>query len=212
MTIQASVILDSVSTTLLDTARRTWGFDELLGYLNEALRTTAFAKPDTYVVQDFVTLDAGLFQTLPDGGIALINITRNAGGRVVTQVEADLLEEANRFWPAATQQTQVEHYTSDPRNPRRYQVFPPNNGSGNIEVIYGAVPPEITMNTGEIPVPDSYQNALTNFTLSKCYAKNSKKQDLSKASYYMQQWGAMLGLKSQAQIAVAPHVSQSPDV
>ncbi len=212
MTILASVILDSVSTILLDTAKRTWSESELLGYLNEALRATAFVKPDMYPVQTFVTPTAGVLQTLPTDGVAILDITRNASGRVVTQVDEGLLEEANRFWPGATQQPVVEHFTADPRNPRRYRLFPPNDGAGSIELLYGATPPNLSYAAEDVPVPESYQTALTNFILSRAYSKNSKKQDLSKASYYMQQWAALLGLKSQGQVAVAPHVSQSPGI
>ncbi len=210
MAIAASVILDSASTTLLDTARRTWPLPELLGYLNEALRATAFVKPDMYVVQGFLTPASGVYQQLPADGVALINITRNATGRVVSPVDVALLEEANRFWPRATLQAEVEHFTSDPRNPLRYQVFPPNNGQGSIEVIYGAVPAALTADTDAMPVPDSYQNALTNFVLAKCYGKNSKKADPTKMQFYLQQWASALGLKSQAQVSIAPHVAQVP--
>jgi hypothetical protein len=80
-------------------------------------------------------------------------------------------------------------------------------------VTYGAVPPALTGSSGEdIPVPDSYQNALTNFVLAKAYAKNSKKQDLTKTSAYTNEWRLALGLKSQAQVALAPKVAQSPGV
>ncbi len=210
----ASTILDSVSNTLLDTAHRTWPEDELIGYLNEALRGTAGVKADMYTVQQAFTPLAGVLQQLPSDAVGLIDITRNLGGRnrVVTQVDDGLLEEANRFWPAATEQAEVEHFTADPRNPLRFRVFPPADGTGSIEVLYGAVPPAINYPDDEIQVPDLYQPALTNFMLSRAYAKNSKRQDTSKAAYYMQQWATLVGLKSQSQVAVAQRVSQSPGV
>ncbi|MBP7597684.1 MAG: hypothetical protein KA738_02810, partial [Pseudoxanthomonas sp.] len=77
MAVSVDTILDSVSVTLLDTARRTWSRAELLGYLNEALRATAFVKPDMYPVRDFVTLAAGIAQELPADGVALIDATDN---------------------------------------------------------------------------------------------------------------------------------------
>jgi hypothetical protein len=214
VTILVSDVLDPVAVTLLDRLHRTWTEPELIGYLNEALRATAFVKPDMYVVQDAFAPTAGVLQVLPTDSVALLDITRNLGGRnrVVTQVDEGLLEEANRFWPAATQQAEVEHFTADPRNSLRFRVFPPNDGTGSIEMLRGAYPPAIHYAAEDLPVPGSYQSAFTNFVLSRAYAKNSKRQDLSKASYYMQQWAALLGLKSQSQTAVAPHVSQSPGI
>ena len=214
MAISTETIFDSVSTTLLDVTRQTWPRSDLVGYLNEALRATAFLKPDMYSVQDFLPLAAGIAQALPDDGIALIDITDNeVSGRAITQTDLVLLQEENRFWPAATQEVDVENYAADPRTPRRYYVFPPSDGTSSVRVTYGAVPPELSGSSGEtLPVPDSYQNALTNFVLAKCYGKNSKKQDLTKYAGYMNDWRMSLGLKSQAQVAVAPKLTQTPGV
>jgi hypothetical protein len=210
VTILAATILDSVAGTLLDTAHRTWSADELLDYLNEALRTTAGARPDMYTVQDFVVLAGGPLQELPDDGIELIDITRNFTGRVVTQVDKGLLDEAERFWPRATQVPQVEHYTLDPRNPRRYKVFPPNDGFGSVEVLYSAIPPQVMYDSEEIAIPASYQTPLINFVLAKAYMKNAKRQDLAKSSGYLAQWGQGLGLSASAMTAVLPKVSATP--
>jgi len=214
MTIAASTIVDEAATLLLDTAHRTWPLAELLGYLNEALRATAFVKPDMYTVEEAFTPTVGVLQNLPSDGVAFMDITQNLIGRKrnVTQADEGLLEEANRFWPAATPQAEVEHFTADPRNPRRFRVFPPADGTGSVQILYGAVPPTIVYDTEDIPVPDSFQTALLDFVLSRAYAKNSKKQDMAKSSFYRQAWAAALGLKSQAQIAIAPHTSQSPGV
>lgn len=212
MTIAASVILDEAAGLLLDATYRTWPAADLLTYLNEALRATAFVKPDMYTVQGFVAMAVGVLQELPEDGVALIDVVRNQNGRVITQVDKGLLEEANRFWPAATRETTLEHYTADPRNPRRFQVFPPSNGTSLVELLYGAVPPTIVSAAEEIPVPDSYQTVLLNFILAKAYAKNSKRQDLVKSNMFMQQWGSLLGLKSGAQLAVSPKVAAQPGV
>jgi hypothetical protein len=212
MTITADTILDSAAGTLLDRSHRTWSADDLLAYLNEFLRATAFVKPDFYVVQTAFIPVAGEQQVLPSDGVALIDIPRNTGGRVITQVSKDLLDEASRFWPAATQETVIEHYTVDPRNPRRFVLFPPSDGTGSLDIIYGATVPEVRYTAEEIDIPATYESAAIAFILSKCYAKNTKRQDLSKSAAYMQQWGQLLGLKSQAQIAASPKVSAEPGV
>src|SRR5882672_5126228 len=173
MTILVQVIIDEAATLLLDKAHRTWSLDDLLGYVNEALRATAFVKPDMYTVEAPFTPVAGVLQSLPSDGVALMGITQNLTGRKrnVTQVDESLLEEANRFWPAATPQAEVEHFTADPRNPRRFRVFPPADGTGSIQVLYGAVPPQINYEVEDLPVPDSFQTVLLEFVLSRAYAK-----------------------------------------
>ncbi len=214
--IQASTILDSVSRTLLDTAERTWGPDEKLDYLNEAMRATAAARPaDFYVIETAVTLAAGVIQALPADGFLLIDVPRNSAtgpnpGRVVTQVDKGLLDESDRFWPRGTQQAEVEHFTFDPRNPRRFVCFPPNDGTGVVDMVYGAVPPQIMYAAEEMQVPDIYQTPLEQFVIGKCYAKNSKRQDLAKSAAAMQAWGQALGLDSNAIGAASTKVAASP--
>lgn len=212
----ASDILDEAATLLLDTAHRTWSADELLGYLNEAMRATAGAKADFYTVQnESFALAAGLLQTLPADGIVLMNVMRNSdatGGRIISQVDSSLLDESARFWPASTQELQVEHFTADPRNPRRFKVFPPAALGATVEILYSAVPPQIMYAAEELSVSDAYQAPLLEFVLGRAYAKNSKRQDLAKASGFTASWGQRLGLKASAQAAVAPKVAVSPGV
>ena len=211
MTIQAATVLDSAATTLLDVAHRTWPADELLDYLNEGMRATAVARPtDFYVVENAVTLAVGVIQNVPADGITLIDIPRNTGGRVITQVDKGLLDEADRFWPAATKETVVEHFTFDPRNPRRFVAFPPNDGTGIVDMVYGAFPPQVMYPEEDLPVIDSYQSPLINFVLAKAYSKNSKRQDLTKTTAYMQMWGQQLGLDAQSIAATESKVASSP--
>ncbi len=212
MTVTVADIVVTGCATLLDGAARAWSVPERIGYLNEAIRATIFVKPDAYPVRGEIPLAAGIVQVLPADGIALIDITHNTTGRkrVVTVVDLAMLQEVNRFWPAATQQAEVEHFATDPRDPRRFMCFPPNDGNGHVFGVYGGTPTALTSTSDSIPVPETYQAALTAYVLSRCYEKNSKRQDLAKSSMYRQQWGQSLGLKSQAQIAVAPHVSSSP--
>lgn len=212
MSIAVEPLLASVSVTLLDTLRRAWPLDsDLVPYLNEALAATAAVKPDMYTKQEFVAMEAGISQTIPSDGVALLDVIHNeVRGRVVTQVDGGLLDESNRFWPAATRVTEVQHFAADPRDPRRFNITPPNNGEGSVQILYGAVPPDVIGSSGEtIPISPSFKAPLTCYVLAKCYAKNSKRQDMSKSAAYMNQWGALVGLKTKGQVAVAPKVAVS---
>lgn len=212
MALTAATIVTDGCVTLLDSAYTAWPLAERIGYLNEAIRATILVKPDAYPVRGAVTPAAGTVQTLPDGGVALIDILHNTTGRkrAVTVCGLEMLQEANRFWPAATQQAEVENYAYDPRDPRRYMVFPPNNGAGSIYMVYGGTPAALTAAGDTLPLPDAYQPALLAYVLSRCYAKNSQRQDLAKAQAYRAEWGQFLGMKSQAQVIVAPKTSAQP--
>lgn len=215
MAVSAETIINNVARTLLDTAFRTWSRAEHVDNLNSALRLICGDfKLDAYPVRDFVGLAAGIAQDLPAGGTALIDITDNeASGRAVTQTDLAILQEENRFWPAATQQTEVESYAADPRTPRKFYVFPPNDGAGSVRITYGAIPDAVTGSSGEsLPLTDAYQYPVERIMLSLAYTKNSQRQDLTKSQMFMNEARLALGLKSQGQVAVAPKTSQSPGV
>lgn len=212
MALLASVITNSAALTLVDVAHVTWSEPELLGYLNEALRATALVKLDTVTKQQSVSLVEGVLQDLPSDAIALIAIPRNVSGRVVTEVDQQLLDEVQRFWPAGTPEPTVEHYTVNPASPRQFNVFPPNDGTGAVVALYGVVPPELTVVSDPIPVNDTYEQPLISYVLARAYAKNTKRQDLTKAAAAMQDWGRSLGAKSAAQFAISPKVVSQPGV
>jgi len=210
----ASDCVDAARLALFDPAPGAgWSDAELLTYLNEAIRDSVAAKPDIYPVSGDIPLAAGVVQTLPAGGVLLIDITHNSDtGRTVSVVDLPLLQEANRFWPAATQQAEVENFAVDPRTPRKFLVSPPNNGLGQVYGTYGGTPSALTATSDTFPLLDLYQPAMTAYVISRAYAKNSKRQDPAKAATYRQQWAQALGAKSVATATTLPRVSQSPDL
>lgn len=206
-----SVIVDGARLTLIDTSKVAWSDDELTGYANEAIRTICHVKKDAYTVRDYIPLVAGIKQALPAGGIAVLDGGPNeVSGRMCTLVDRELLDAENDFWPAATQERDAQHWASDPRDPRRFDVTPPNDGSGSVQFLYGAVPDAVAYNGGTFPLPDTYQRAVECFVLSRALGKKTRRQDPVQASAYMEEFKQLIGLGSNAQIAVAPKLGETP--
>jgi len=212
MAILVSIAINEARGILIDAAKVTWSDADLITYLNEALRTTSTVKHDFYTVRDQISLEAGVSQVLPEDAVALLDIIDNvASGKSITQVDLSMLHESNRFWPADTQETDVDNFAANTKEPTRYYVTPPNDGYGSVNAVYGAIPPLVSALGDTLPVSEQHQAALVNFVLSRAYAKNSKKQDTTKSDYYVKEWGKLIGLKAQTQIATAPKVTDSPE-
>lgn len=215
--IKVSVVVNEARGILIDAAKITWSDDTLMGFLNEFGRTTALVKHDFYTVREAISLVAGTDQELletVDGltPVALLDVTRNvASRRVITQCDKALLDECNRFWPADDQVLDVENFAVNVKEPTRFYVTPPNNSYGSVRGVIGAVPPEIDALDDEWLVSEQYQAPAVNFVLSRAYAQNTKRQDLTKADYYNKQWGQQIGLKSQTQIANTPKTADPPE-
>lgn len=209
----ASVVIDEVRRILLDASSVSYPESDLIMFLNEALRATTDVKKDLYVVTGEMPLEPGIVQTIPADGVELIDITHNRdSGRVCTQVDLSLLQETNRFWPQDNAQVYVENWAFSPKNPKVFYVTPPNTGGSGVAVegVYGAVHPEIVDSTDALLISSENQHLLVNFMLARAYGISSRRYDPTKEAYYMNEWKQGVGLKSAAQIAIAPKVSESP--
>ena len=218
--ILVSVIVNEARGILIDAAGNTWTDDVLIGHLNEFGRLTASVKRDLYTVRATVGLQSGVSQEVtqtevegdPIDVVALLDITRNTvSKRSIVQCDKALLDEVNRFWPTDTEETDVENFSVNVKEPFRFYVTPPNNSYGYVEATLGCVPPEVDDLTDVWPVQSMYQAAAVDFVLSRAYAMNTKRQDIVKADFYNKSYGARIGLGAQAQIAAVPKTADPPE-
>lgn len=211
-------LMDEVAAILLDTAHVAYSQDFLLVAFNDSMRFVCNEKADAYIVQGPIPLVDGVVQTLPVGGISLIDIQKNEGnGKVVTLVDRELLDEENRFWPNPVGGAQhvIEHYAVDERNPTRFFVTPPHVGINSLTGTYGAVPASVLIDdiaTTDIPLLPNFIPAMRAYMLAYAYGKNSKRQDPTKHTAYMQEAVSLIGMRTQSQFALAPKVSGAQGV
>lgn len=208
MAILASAIIASVRRILLDPVPGvTWVDAALLAMMNEGERAFVNVKREIFPLRTAVALVAGTKQTLPAGGVALIECYDNVvSGRRCTLVHRELMDSAARFFPIATPEIDAQHYLKDDRDPTRFDVVPPNIGTGSLNILYGAVPSPIAAVTNNINLSDIYEGALIAFVLAKAYAENTTRTDLAKSGAHTQEWKGLLGMGTQSQVAVSPKV------
>jgi hypothetical protein len=194
-----------VRAQLLDARQRGWNDDYMLAALNRAMRMLSFLKADAYTVLGNVEMVPGTDQQLPEGGIALLDITGNSySGLRVTQVDMDILNETNRFWQVTNMQRDVAHFAADSRDPTRFNVTPPNDGTGEVVALYGAVPTKLGSLADTIVFVDTYEQVLVLLTMAEAYRRSTDRQDLVKTQALVNEVRLSLGLKAQSQVAVAP--------
>jgi hypothetical protein len=206
MTVTVASIVSSVRGTLIDASAVTFSDAVLVQYLNEGISETCFVKPEAYPLEQSLALATGIRQTLPAGATGLLDVVATGSGTMVTQVDKALLEAADPNWPSANPVAAIDHYCADPRLPLQWLCYPPAAVGATAVVRYGAVPAAVTL-SGNLPLPDAYQAPLIDYTLSRAYAMNSKKQDTTKEAYHKQQWGSALGLKTQSQVTNTPRIA-----
>lgn len=208
MAILVSALIATLRPLLLDPAPGdTWFDPDFIRMISVAQRVVCLVKRDAYPVRASIALVAGTKQSIPADGHTLMQVYGNtASGRRVTQCIAELMDVAAAYHPAATQEVDVQQWAADPRDPTRFDVVPPNTGTGFLDALYGSTPPNLTVVGDSLVVPDIYEQAILDLVLSMAYGQNTARGDTVKESYHWNRWGALLGISSASQVQVAAQV------
>ncbi len=201
---QAGAVIVRVRASLLDPDGMYWPDAELYDYLSAAQTAVVNAKPDAYARTAFVALAAGALQAIPVDGVQLLDVTRNADGTSVREISREALAHASRAWAGAAPAATILHFMADARNPLRFHVYPPSDGSSSVEVVYAGTPPRLTQATDPLALPDVYETALHAYVCALAFAKNTDRGDLGKYQGFMAAFQRLLDLKSQGQAGQAP--------
>ncbi len=205
MTILASAIISDARATLIDDNAATYSAAQMLGFVSDAQGLVCVYKPDAFTKHEFVAMAVGTDQELPADGTQFMDATANeVTSRAATQVDKAMLDTENRFWRRATGERDVQHWCASAKDPRRFDIMPPNDGTGSLRVLYSATPPALTAPGDALVLVDTYKYPVYAFTLHRAYAENSRKGDTVKAEYWLQKGLQALGIKSASQVQVAP--------
>lgn len=214
-TITAQSIIDRAAIIIQDETGTRWPSDELLKWLNDGQREIVMLKPDSYAQNESMALAAGTKQSLPTAGIALIDVVRNMGvdgstpGKVIRRIDRRILDDQHPDWHEETPSAEVGHYAFDQRDPKHFYVWPPADGTTQVEIIYSASPTEISDPANTITLDDVYANALLDYILYRAYSKdadyagNAQRAISARASFM-----ASLGLQDYAEAVYNPNIPQ----
>lgn len=181
MSVTAQSIIDKVRTQLIDPsgASSRWTDAELLSWVSDGQRAvvayTAGASSITYVH----TLVAGTKQIIPANGHQLLTVIRNMAADGVTPARAtrivtrDILDSQNPNWHTASSSSVVQNYVFDLQEPRKFYVYPPNTGTGKVEIVYSVMPQELTSGSDELVLQEIYQTALFDYVMFRAHQKDS---------------------------------------
>lgn len=214
---KAGIVMRLISGALQDMepdAEKRWSWEYepdrvgLLDFLNSAVRAIVLQRPDIMSVTEVFRLEPGMRQALPckkrhgckHDATILIELIRNMGadgcpGRAILPVDNDIL----MAWACSmTESPVVENYAYDRMtNAKYYMVYPavPVCGDVFVEGTFGIEPCEITGPEQEICLPDSYEQAIVHHALADIFAGDSETSNIQKASWHMQMYASVMGIK-----------------
>lgn len=206
-------VLQRVTILLEDDAEDIWDRDELVTWLNDAVLSLVNKKPDAYVKRSVVSLVEGTYQTLPEDGMMLVHVVRDMGThKSITGLPLDILDDQHPSWRQPVLSSNVLHYTYSDKDPKHYEVYPSVADGVQIEIDYGALPENVSVDTDTIPIGKEYLNVLVDWVLYRAYSKDDESADLSKATMHLHAFMNALGLKVTTQQAIIPNTRNAVGV
>ena len=185
-------LIDKCAFVLKDPTFDRWTKPRLISYTDEAQKELA-RLPGAYVKTTNVNLVKGTKQHLPEDAYMLVSVTRNWDKdedgplQPVRPISKGLLNSFDPFWHMERQLPYVENYTYDPQIKDEFWVYPPNDGTGVVEVQYSAVPKTLENEDDEIVLPQQYELPMILYVLYRAYMTDSDYSGgLSLANSYYQ--------------------------
>jgi hypothetical protein len=167
-------ILNRSASLLRDEEYVRWPESELLEWLNDGQRVIARGpSTDAYVLRDNIAAVAGTVQSIPDSGIRLVDVVRNvSNGSAIYQTDYATVDALLGTWRASTAGV-AEVYFYDDRNPKEFEVYPPQAGGESIEIVFNAQPGDAAV-TGNIVINDMYADSLIDYIVYRGLSKDAE--------------------------------------
>ena len=102
----------------------------------------------------------------------------------------------------------AETYFYDERNPKEFEVYPPQVGGEFIEVVYNAQPGDVSI-TGNIIIDDMYADALIDYVAYRGFSKDTEdaSAELGRATAFYKAFLISAGMKDSVDALVEPRRS-----
>jgi len=202
-------ILNRAAALLNDEEHVRWEESELLEWLNDGQRAVAKGPAtDVYVLRDNVTAVAGTVQALPDNGIRLVDVIKDvSSGSAIQQSDYAIVDALSSTWRVASVGA-AENFFYDERNPKEFEVFPPQGGGELIEVVYNAKPGDASVG-GNIIISDMYADSLIDYVVYRGFSKDTEdaSAELSRATAFYKAFLLGIGYKEASDQATEPRRS-----
>lgn len=183
MSVLVSTVFNNVGVVLNDIAHVRWTTTELLAWADEAQVELVKIKPDAATRTVSLPLVAGPRQNVPTDAVDVVAIDRNTDGAVVTPCDRSALDRFNPQWMITKQTVSVKHWMPD-GNSDKFLVYPPNNGTGAIELTYSYIPPPLSAG-GTLGVKDEYASRIEDYLCYRALSKDAETGHAERAVAYL---------------------------
>lgn len=217
MTILAKDVIERARIVLQDEGNVRWTLPELRLWFNDALREIVALKPTAFSTSIVLALAQGTRQQIPPEYPGILKVTRNLksitdapreGARSIRTVDMEMLDASNLNWHDEVETVAskvVRNVAYDSKELGAFWVYPPNDGTGIVEVVVSKIPAGIQLPSSnpdnidsydvEIAGSDVYSNSIVDYVLYRAFSKDSQYAgSAQRAAAYYQQFASALGV------------------
>ncbi len=205
----ASSVATRARTLLHDAAGTRWTDPEVCLWLTDGQTELVTLKPNAHTKLGTHTLAAGSRQAFTAADAHMIlDVPRNTNGAAITVCPRESLDSMLPAWHSATGAA-VVNYCFDPREPLVFWVYPGKAGAA-VDVLYSAVPAEVTALAQPLTLSDIYLPALTAYVMYRALAMESETASAQRAAAYYQVFAQAVTGKAAAERGDQPNLGFIP--
>jgi hypothetical protein len=187
---------------LLQDTKVTYRYSDsvMIGFVNQALKRMLYFRPDLFTTIGSISLTQDtVVQSLPSGGVRLVEIFSVSGGSALLEVSREMLDLSTPTWVSDTAGTPV-NYARHVRNPTKFFVYPRPTAGVSLIGEYVNTPATYTAVGNTIAnLPDTYLPSLVDCVVFLAESVDDEHVNSGRAKLYydsfVQSLGANLGLR-----------------
>ena len=197
MAYSAASIISDIGIKLFDTGNDIWTKAFIASAVSEAQHLIVSLRPDANATNASPTADLTSKQTLPTGGLRLLDVVANQFGAPIQRISKEKMTKLVPAWTTETGSA-IEFFMFDEENPTVYWVYPKPTSNFNIDIVYSALPTLFGETSATLGISDIYITAILEWVLYRCLSMQSKSLDLPEAVGYRTSFYNSIGAKTKS--------------
>jgi hypothetical protein len=133
--------------------------------VNRALKRIALIRPDLFTTIGTIDLVPGVVQTVTNLG-RIVEVFGVTGGDAVVEANRETLDQLSPSWRSATATPVPTNWMRHTRNPSKFFVYPPSDGTQTLDAEFTASPTTYALGD-TIALAEVYEPAVVDMTVAE---------------------------------------------
>jgi len=171
-------ILDIIEEQTRDLDNVTWTLDDVVGYINEGVKNIIQRAPQANSKKEMITAVAGIEQSIPNDGVAIINIIATADdddrvGSIIHRVDVEQKDSYSPAWRNDRARSIAIEWMKR-SSPTKFLLWPPLSDDTQVYAEYSYYPADLTGAGDLIIIANEYNEPVRLWALYRTFSRDSQ--------------------------------------